>query len=327
MNSLDHHQEAAKAVQDGNLEKLKDILANAPDVKSARDKEGRDLLDLACRAATENIAIPLEPGKPEHHRAVDLILQAGADPNSSDPDGWTPLHSAGMAGHPDLSQRLIAAGADVSTSAHGIDGATPLAYALFYAKSYMGEALSPTHPDNLRSAAALGKDLDRFVDGDKLTTDAFLGLDFYAPTFFPKWNRTFTQQEVLDEALSWAARNDQCGSMARLVELGANVNANPFRGTPLLWTCYSDRVEAATWLLDHGADPDLKHDFGGDGHGVGAVAMHLSAQFGGMKCLKLLLDRGADPTIVDDANNSSPAGWARYVGSEDVAKFIETYTR
>ena len=40
----------------------------------------------------------------------------------------------------------------------------------------------------------------------------------------------------------------------------------------------ADDAEATTWLLDHGADPDLRHDFGGAEHGTGAVAMHLAAQ-------------------------------------------------
>ena len=161
---------------------------------------------------------------------------------------------------------------------YGKKGGSPLSYALFYAKAYMGEVLVPVYADNLRAAAALGKHLDRFVDGVELTPDAYRGLDFYAPEFFPTWNRTRSRQEVLDEALSWAARNNQCDSMAALVALGADINANPFRGTPLLWACYSDKVEAAAWLLDHGADPDLRHDWGGEGHGVDAVAMHLAAQ-------------------------------------------------
>ena len=38
------------------------------------------LLDLACRAATGDIAIPLVPGTPAQHAAVDRILAAGADP-------------------------------------------------------------------------------------------------------------------------------------------------------------------------------------------------------------------------------------------------------
>ena len=105
---------------------------------TARASEGRTLLDLACRAATGDIAIPLNPGTPEQHAAVDLILNAGADPSAADQDNWSPLHTAAMPGHRDLARRLVAAGASVESEAYGKEGASPLSYALFYAKAYMG---------------------------------------------------------------------------------------------------------------------------------------------------------------------------------------------
>ena len=313
--------QATAAAREGNLEALESLLFSSPAVLTARDSEGRTLLDLACRAATGDIAIPFDPGTPEQHAAVDLILMAGADPSAADHDNWSPLHTAGMAGHKDLARRLVAAGASVESNAYGKDGGSPLSYALFYAKAYMGEVLAPVYPDNLRSAAALGNDLARFVDGE-LTPDAYRGLDFYAPEFFPIWHRTRSRQEALDEALSWAARNNQRHSMAALVDLGADLNANPFRGTPLLWACYSDKVEAAAWLLDHGADPDLRHDFGGEGHGVDAVAMHLAAQYNCVRCLNLLLDRGADPTIVDGAHDGTPKVWAEFHHATEAVEIL-----
>ena len=186
----------------------------------------------------------------------------------------------------------------------------------------MGDVLTPVYPDNVRSAAALGNDIGRFVDGHDLTPDAYRGLDFYAPEFFPTWGRRRDRQEILDEALSWASRNNQCKSMEALVALGANVNANAFRGTPLLWACYADKVEAAAWLLDHGADPDLRHDWGGEGHGVAAAAMHLAAQHGAVGCLEVLLDRRADPTVVDGAHDGTPLGWAEYSQATDAVALL-----
>ncbi len=316
--------QASAAAREGNLDTLERILSESPDVVAARDGHGRTLLDLACRAATGDIAIPLVPGTPEQHAAVDRILAAGADPSAADDDGWTPLHTAAMAGHADLARRLVQAGASVRANAHGREGGSPLSYALFYAKAYMADALAPVHPDNLRTAAALGRSLDRFLGRDgELAPAALEGLDFYAPVFFPAWERTRSRQEVLDEALCWAARNNQRGSMQALVALGADVNANPFRGTPLLWACYSDKVEAAAWLLDHGAEPDLRHDWGGEGHGVQAVAMHLAAQHGAVDCLNLLLDRGADPTVVDAAHGGTPLGWAEHGGAAAAVEILK----
>ena len=232
-------------------------------------------------------------------------------------------------GHVDLARRLLVAGAPREGRLLGCQGGSPLALSIFYAKTEVAGLLAePPIPDNLRTAGGLGRNLDPFVDGDRLTPQAAEGVDFYRPlTIFPEWNRTNSRQELLDEALSWAARNDQCESMAALVDLGADVNANPYRGTPLLWAVYDDRGGAAAWLLEHGADPDLRHDFGGEGHGVSAVAMHLAAQYASLKCLRLLLDRGADPTIEDEAHGGTPLGWARNGGAETAVKLLEARSR
>jgi ankyrin repeat protein len=96
--------------------------------------------------------------------------------------------------------------------------------------------------------------------------------------YFSKWQRRYSREEVLNKALTWDARNGQIVSMQTLVDLGADLNSNPYRGTPLLRAIYSASNDAATWLLDHGADPNLRHDFGGEGHGVNAAALHLAAQ-------------------------------------------------
>ncbi len=316
--------QAAEFVRNGDLPGLERALAANPRLLSIQNTDGDTLLSLACCAATGDIAIPPDPGTPQQHAAVDRLLAAGADPSAANSDGWTPLHTAAMAGHLDLVDRLLAAGASREGNLFGCEGGSPLSLALFYAKTEVADRLaSPAIPDNLRSAAGLGRPMARFVAADLLTADAFGGLDFYRPGMgFPEWKREKSRQEILDESLCWASRNDQCTSMAALVDLGANVNANPYRGTPLLWAIYADQIAAATWLLDNGADPDLRHDFGGAGHGVQAVAMHLAAQYESLKCLQLLLERGADPTITDEAYSSTPLGWAEHVGAESAIKIL-----
>jgi ankyrin repeat protein len=226
------------------------------------------------------------------------------------------------------ARRLLAAGASREGRLLGARGGSPLALALFYAQTRVAELLAePPVPDNLRSAAALNRPLQRFIADGELTPQAAHGCDFYRPLpVFPLWERTYSRQELLDEALSWAARNEALGAMAQLVQLGADVNANPYRGTPLLWAVYGDRVAAATWLLDHGADPDLRHDFGGAQHGRGAVALHLAAQYSCLGCLRLLLARGADTTIQDAAFGATPLGWAEHVGSTDASALLRAHS-
>ncbi len=113
--------------------------------------------------------------------------------------------------------------------------------------------------------------------------------------------------------------------MALLVRLGARVNANPYRGTPLLWAVFNDRLEAAAWLLDHGADPDRRHDFGGRDHGKGATALHLAAQYSRLRCLALLLERGTDATVVDEMHGGTPLGWARFGEAADSVAVLEAH--
>jgi hypothetical protein len=41
-----------------------------------------------------------------------------------------------------------------------------------------------------------------------------------------------------------------------------------------------------------------------------------------LKCLRLLLDRGADPTIRDAAYQGTPLGWAEHSGASDSAALL-----
>lgn len=315
---------ASEATAKGNTEALAQQLAQHPTTLTDRDELGRTLLCLACRAATEDAAIPSKPGEPAQHQAVDMILQAGADPDAHDLDGWAPLHTAAVSGNLDLARRLLTAGASHTGHLMGAAGGSPLALALFYAKTAMAELLAdPVEPDNLRSAAALGRDLDCFLQAGELTDQATTGLDFYRPSkLFPEWQRTCSRQEVIDEALTWSCRHPRIATMQRLLQLGADPNGNPYRGTPLTWAVYCDNVDTVRWLLDHGADPDLRHDFGGTEHGKQAVAMHLAAQYGGTKSLSLLLERGANPNIKDGGFDATPLGWAKHNQADESVRIL-----
>lgn len=315
---MKYFDQAIWSIKNSDLSGLQDAISKDSQLIRKKNSSGQSLLNLACLIATQDGAIPPQKGTAEQFSAIELILNAGAHPSEPDPSGRSPLHVAAISNHFELAKLLLDAGASLDGQLMGVRGGSPLALALFYAKSQMAQFLSnPPTPYNLRTASALGHEIEPFFDGKNLKPEATNQVDFYRPIpQFPEWIRTCSRQELLDEALSWSARNDKLMSMSKLVKYGANVNSNPYRGTPLLWSIYSDSVSSAKWLIEQGADPNLKHNFGGSEHGQGATAIHLAAQYGSLKCLRLLLEKGADPYLTDDLYNSTASGWAKHEGME-----------
>src|SRR5262249_29665012 len=137
---------------------------------------------------------------------------------------------------------------------------------------------------------------------------------------FPAWQPSDDPQEVLDEALVWAAKADRVEVLALLVELGAQVDADPYRGTPLAWAAAQGRVAAVRELVALGADPNRRGTFGGPTHGEGVTAINLAAQSGEREAVHVLLELGADPGIRDDLYHGDASGWANAGGHAELAE-------
>ena len=215
---------AYRAVEANDLELVAGLLDRFPDLIAQRGTNGNDLLGMAS--------------DPE---IASLLLGRGADPNRGNDYGWTKLHQAGYGNDCELAKLLLAAGARTDLSARG-DGGTPLIQALFWGHREVAELLGPD-PGNLRVAAGLGDlDLIRALVG---TPEAGAHRGFYRPHGgFPAWQPTDSPQEVLDEALVWAAKSDRVDAIRLLVDLGAQPDADPYRGTALTWAAVNGRVES-----------------------------------------------------------------------------------
>ena len=306
----------------GDLLRLDALLTAHPELVNARGTNGNRLLHLATSMRKVDLA--------------KLLLARGADPNAANNKGWTPLHQAAY-GNPvcdgganlQLLEPLLAAGAAVDRPAHG-DGGTPLVQALFWGNRPQAEILAERGitPLNLRVAAALGRpDLVRscFTRDGRLKPQAGSHREFHRPhSGFPAWRPSDDPQEILDEALVWAAKNDRPEVMDFLRERGADPDADPYRGTPLLWAAANGHRRAAAWLLDHGADVNRRATFGGPSHGQGVTALHLAAQNGNLEMVRFLLERGADPSIEDENYHSTPAGWANHFGHQQVHEILSS---
>ncbi len=306
---------AFHAIEAGDVAGLRACLDAHPDLVHARGTNGNSLLNLAGGCGAVECAL--------------LLLERGADPDLANDRGWTPLHQAGYSDNVPLAQALLARGADPARSAHG-DGGTPLVQALFWGHRAAADLLVArgVYPGNLRVAAGVGRlDLLRthLAPDGSLRPGAGAHRAFYRPhTGFPEWRPSDDPQEILDEAFTYAARSGRIDALAFLLEHGAAIDGDPYRGTALLWAVAKHRAETVGWLLDHGAHVSRRATFGGPGHGQGVTALHLAAQGGDLAMARLLVERGADTRIEDDLFHATPGGWAQHFGHADVAAFLST---
>ena len=121
----------------------------------------------------------------------------------------------------------------------------------------------------------------------------------------------------------WAAKSGRTDVLGRLVELGADVDADPYRGTALTWAAVNGHVAAVGRLIELGADVNRKATFGGPDHGRGVTAIHLAAQNGQMAAVQALIAAGADPAIADDIYGGPAAGWAAQGGHQSIVAYLE----
>lgn len=139
---------------------------------------------------------------------------------------------------------------------------------------------------------------------------------------FPPWQPSSGKQEIFNEALTWAARNGRVSSMSTLARRGADLDADTYRGTALAWAAVNDRQDAAEWLTGNGADVNRRGTFGGPRHGQGITALHLAAQCGHERMVRLVLEHGADTSVQDDINHANALGWARHFSRHNVAGLL-----
>ena len=109
------------AIDEGNIEAVKQHLAAGADVNAKNDREWQS---FGYQASGPD-ATPLHPAALYGHKeVVELLITAGADVNAKEKYEKTPLHHAAKAGYYEIVELLIAAGADVNVK--NIAGKTPL---------------------------------------------------------------------------------------------------------------------------------------------------------------------------------------------------------
>src|SRR5262249_53283523 len=82
-----------------------------------------------------------------------------------------------------------------------------------------------------------------------------------------------------------------------------------------------NETQAATWLIDRGADPNaLWAHWDAD-----VTPLHLAVMANHAEMVRLLLSRGADPRIHDSRHDSDAIGWAEFFKRPELAAMMRDH--
>src|SRR5712692_8209186 len=229
------------------LQKSSDVNAATPDGNTALlwavQNDDRDMVDLLLRAGADVKAANRYGGTPLSLAAVngnaaviDLLLEAGADPDTALPGGETALMTAARTGGGQAIRALIDHGADVNAR-DSSRGQTALMW-----------AAARDHAQAIRILVAAGADVNARTNNPAKSGGR---MSESGNTFSSPPPTGFTP-------ILFAVRAGSLDAVRALLEAGAHVNDTLSDGeSSLVVAAANAHWELASFLLDHGADPNL----------------------------------------------------------------------
>ncbi len=259
------------AVQQGDIDSIRSLLRTKADVNSAR-ADGTSALAWAAYKSDE--------------RAVDLLLRSGADPDAANDYGVTPLYLACRNGDTEIVRLLVDAGADPNLAKQ--TGETPLmtctntgdaesvkllidkganinATENHQEQTALMWAAAEKHPSVTKVLVENGANVHLkskiIPEPEPYIIEIEPGTSIWGSNYPP----TIRFKEVSGgfTALYFAAQQGDVESARILIDAGAYVNeAHPEHGSPLVVAMASGREAMARFLLEAGADPNIKDAWG-----------------------------------------------------------------
>lgn len=226
-----------KAAARGDMETLQSYLSS---------KHAREYLKVTDRNGDYALHIAVKHGK---NAVIDALLAAGADIEGHNNHGYTPLAlAASSGGRIDTLRRLIAANADVNAELHGGSTALSLAVARSSAVAVdiLLEAKADPDPDQpLLNAVCSGRN-----DIVRKLLEAGAKIDLH--------------DSYGNGLLHQAAMQGTEETVTLLMEKGAKIDQRDRRHgfTPLQSAVYYNRQQMVEFLLEQGADAQIKNNNG-----------------------------------------------------------------
>ena len=242
-------------------------------------------------------------------RAIEQLVQQGAEINKTDSVGWTPLHFACNSGHAKAVNVLLAKGAEVSLGDNEM-GATPLHLASHGNDIGIATSLLKRKRTMLHTTTTCGE-TPLFIASKKGKEQLVaLYLSNGARVDFSSKNGTtpllVASQEghmsVIQVLLAYGAKVDLCNQSGETPLFMAiqnrhfqvahyllqSAHANPNRYTldgasPLFMACLYGQEPLVDWLLHCGANVNASNG--------GSTALHVASQEGHLSIVKLLLSK------------------------------------
>ena len=311
---LEDEEKLVCASTEGNFEEVGRILSSG-------------VTDINCVGGSGDSTPLCQAAKNSHTEVVQLLIDKGAKPNSTDKYGRTPLYWAARKNCYKVIRILIDNGADVREQ---MAGPTPLHWVAHYGhidllKSLMDKGAEPDKKDCYghtplqwakRSPIKLDRDLvklllergseagDTETHQELLTWAADKGYRDVVELLLDKGAKPnkADPDHHRQTPLHMAANKGHCHVVQLLIDRGAEPNKCDMEArTPLYWAVVKGYKDVVKILIEGGADPNEYHESGHQFscrrgiHEEEKTVIDLAAELGHKELVQLLLVSGARP--------------------------------